>query len=97
MAFKCSYVEGYEDMPDSGPVDAHEQLWTRDVFKDPITDPGKASKRGKLKLCRAENGQYFTQPVIAGLSDQDHLVEVFRDGRLLVRYDLASIRQRAAL
>ena len=31
------------------------------VFKDPITDSGKKSKRGRLRLVREENGQFKTE------------------------------------
>lgn len=34
----------------------------RDVYKDPITDPGKKSKRGRLKLMELPNGVYSTIP-----------------------------------
>jgi nicotinamide phosphoribosyltransferase len=46
FAFKCSAaVVGGEE---------------RDVFKQPITDSGKNSKRGRLKLVRTENGAMTT-------------------------------------
>lgn len=84
FALKCSYIE----------VDGHG----RDVFKDPITDHGKVSKKGKLWVERKADGSYVThqgEPRVG--VHRDELVEVFRDGELLVDYSLAEIRQRAQL
>lgn len=92
MAFKCSYIELEEY--DHGPLLGATDTIRRDVFKQPITDPGKDSKRGRLKLCKGAKG-YFTQPIGVGLPDEDHLVEVFRDGEVLMRWDLAGVRGRA--
>jgi nicotinamide phosphoribosyltransferase len=66
------------------------------VFKDPITDPGKKSKMGRLTLEKA--GDSFTT-VTEGKGDpaKDCLVEVFRDGVLLVDQTLAEIRARAEI
>jgi len=61
----------------------------RDVFKKPVTDPGKDSKAGRLKLIE-ENGSYKT--VIEDHQGQNLLVEVFRDGRILREYTLDQIR-----
>lgn len=46
FAMKCSavYVDG---------------RWV-DVFKDPVTDPGKASKKGRMSLFRDDDGSYRT-------------------------------------
>merc|ERR1719199_139705 len=46
FAFKCSYA-----LVDGVP---------RDVIKDPITDPGKRSKMGRLTLERGEDGKIVT-------------------------------------
>ena len=45
-AFKCSEIEIGESR--------------RDVFKAPITDPGKSSKKGRLYLHRTEDGKLVT-------------------------------------
>ena len=79
-AFKCSYAE----------VDG----LGRDVFKDPITDKGKVSKKGKLALVKQDDGKYVTFP---GPRDDDVLVEVFRDGELIVEYTFDQIRETAKL
>jgi nicotinamide phosphoribosyltransferase len=82
FAFKCSYVE----------VDGRG----RDVFKDPITDKGKISKKGKLKLVKLQNDRYETVPdSIKNNELPDELVEVFSNGKLLKEYTLNEIRERA--
>ncbi|MCY0964061.1 nicotinate phosphoribosyltransferase [Parathalassolituus penaei] len=66
----------------------------RDISKDPITDPGKRSKRGRLALIRS-NGQYQTiREDQLGLQP-NLLVPVFRNGELLVQYSFDEIRARA--
>lgn len=49
----------------------------REVFKDPITDPGKASKKGLVTTYKNSDGTYRS-----GVVDweQDALVEYYRDG-----------------
>ena len=66
------------------------------VFKDPVTDPGKASKRGRMKLIRVAGAQgpvYKTVPL--SQEGEDVLVEVFRDGELLKKYSFDEVRARA--
>ena len=68
--------------------------WT-DVYKDPITDPGKRSKRGRLAAVQHE-GIYQTLRLDA-LGDRcNELVTVFRNGELLVDWTFEEIRVRAA-
>merc|ERR1719356_1478261 len=78
-AFKCSYalIKG-KDV---------------DVVKDPITDPGKKSKKGKLTL-ELKDGQWTTVTEGKGNQSLDKLVEVFRDGNLLVDDTFKTIRDR---
>jgi nicotinamide phosphoribosyltransferase len=64
----------------------------RDVFKKPITDPNKNSKRGRLKLVNI-NGKYKT--VSKKQLGEDLLVPIFRNGELLKDYTLEEIRSRA--
>lgn len=68
---------------------------TRDVYKDPVTDPDKASKRGRLMLVR-QDGRFITVPEGEVEPQFDQLVTVFENGELLVEYDLAGIRARIA-
>ncbi len=66
-----------------------------DVFKDPITDKGKRSKKGELALIN-EDGQYQTIR-LQELGNRRNLLEpVFRNGELLVETNLDAIRANAA-
>jgi len=62
-----------------------------EVFKDPVTDHGKRSKRGRLSLVHRE-GQF--QTVEAGARD-DLLETVFENGELVNPTTLAAVRERA--
>jgi nicotinamide phosphoribosyltransferase len=67
-------------------------VW-RDVYKDPATDRGKASKRGRLALvCDAQG--WRTVP-LDGNEAVDRLRTVYRDGALLHETSFAEIRARA--
>jgi nicotinamide phosphoribosyltransferase len=63
----------------------------REVYKDPITDPGKKSKRGRLALVRTCSGYETVKQSELG-ARQDELIEVFRNGKLLVDWSLEDIR-----
>ncbi|WP_246832878.1 nicotinate phosphoribosyltransferase [Thalassospira sp. MCCC 1A01428] len=65
-----------------------------DVYKDPITDHAKHSKRGRLALVR-ENGKYVTVAA-DDAGDRDVLIPVYRNGKLLCDWTFAEIRERAA-
>ncbi len=80
FAFKCSSVT----------VNGEE----RNVYKEPITDPGKNSKAGRLKLVKVHATYYTESDSDPG---RDELVEVFRDGRLLRKYTLDEVRERAKI
>lgn len=77
-AYKASYVI----------VDGEE----RDVFKDPITDPGKKSKTGRLSLIRDEEGNLTT---VRGEHPDNLLRPVFLNGEVLVYDNFEDIRKRA--
>jgi len=68
-----------------------------EVFKDPITDKGKRSKKGRLALTRSTQGAWFTANSAEGDAkpEFDHLVEVFKNGELLVDQTFAKIKARA--
>ncbi|MFA7408541.1 MAG: nicotinate phosphoribosyltransferase [Anaerolineaceae bacterium] len=71
-------------------------IW-KGIAKDPVTDPGKASKKGRLGLV-INHGlgsvNYQTVPEsVAG--DRDILRVVFENGNLLVDDTFADIRKRA--
>lgn len=82
FAMKCSAVE-------------RGGVW-HDAYKNPITDSGKRSKRGRLSLYRDDRGGLYTAP-LSKATGSDALVEVFRDGELLVDHSLEDIRKRAEL
>ena len=81
FAFKCSAaVVGGEE---------------RDVFKQPITDSGKNSKRGRLKLVRTPEGGFVTLPEDAvGL---DILQTVFENGVVKQEYTFDDVKHHALL
>jgi nicotinamide phosphoribosyltransferase len=80
FAFKCCAIEV-------------NGVWM-DVMKNPVTDPGKKSKAGRLALLW--NGDsYKTVAVENEAIKENLLIPVFRDGELLVEHTLADIRNNA--
>jgi nicotinamide phosphoribosyltransferase len=67
----------------------------RDVFKDPITDPDKESKRGKLALIRTPHGLDTVHCPGKCEMEGDLLEPVFRNGEVLRHQSLEDIRARA--
>lgn len=67
----------------------------RDVYKDPLTDPGKRSKSGRLALVRTDDGYATVREDELGARDNE-LISVFRNGERLVNWTFAEIRARAA-
>lgn len=68
------------------------------VFKDPVTDTGKRSKRGRLALVMDSHGEYHTTQEVPGVANPDDLLEtVFLNGKVVKEYTLESIRERAAV
>lgn len=64
----------------------------QDVYKDPITDAGKKSKRGRVVCYKAGDGTFYS-----GVEDWDasYMEVVFKDGELLRDQTFDDIRQRA--
>ncbi|XP_041347475.1 nicotinamide phosphoribosyltransferase-like [Gigantopelta aegis] len=81
-AFKCSFAV----------VDGKQV----NVFKDPITDHGKKSKKGRLTLEKTKDG-YATMEEGHGDPKKDLLVTVFENGKLLKDYSFDEVRQNAEL
>lgn len=79
FAFKCSNVT----------VDSVN----RPVFKDPVTDPGKQSKKGKLALVYGASGLETVPDSVAEGGD-DILQEVFYNGKLMTDYTFQECRDR---
>lgn len=69
----------------------------RDVYKDPITDPGKGSKPGRFYVARDTTGKIVTRTLAQDEPEPgDNLLRViYREGELLVHDDFETIRQRA--
>jgi nicotinamide phosphoribosyltransferase len=68
-----------------------------EVYKDPITDPGKKSKKGQLTLEKDADGKFTTVTEGKGTPEKDCLVEVFRNGQLLTYWDFETVRARAQI
>ena len=70
-----------------------------DVRKDPITDPGKRSKAGRLDLIRNAKGEYETIALPEGMESHPDTVmqTVFEYGDILVHHTLDEVRGRMAL
>jgi nicotinamide phosphoribosyltransferase len=64
------------------------------VYKDPVTDPGKRSKRGRLVLLKTETG-YETVAETHENTTRDRLEVVYENGKLMKEYTLDEVRQRA--
>ena len=66
----------------------------RDVYKDPVTDPKKRSKSGRLALIK-ENNLYKTIRFDELNGRQNWLTKVFKDGEILRKFSFDDIRARA--
>jgi len=79
-AYKCSHaVVGGEE---------------REVFKDPVTDPGKKSKKGRLVLVR-EGQDWLTVKEEERGEREDQLVTVFEDGEMVKTWTWQEVKERA--
>jgi len=82
FAMKCSAAEIHEE-------------WI-DVYKDPITDKGKRSKRGELALIKNYNGEFETiRKSKMPASSEDILRPIFYNGELLNETTLDEVRATA--
>ena len=61
-----------------------------DVFKDPIGDSGKRSKKGRVTLTQSETGQYST--VVETPDTVSILKTVFENGNLITEYSFDEVR-----
>lgn len=64
----------------------------RDVYKDPVTDPGKTSKKGLLWLFKDSEGKYYTcdpQPLAGAFSA---LNKVYENGKLQYEQNFEQVR-----
>jgi len=68
----------------------------RDVYKEPITDFGKKSKKGRVTLYK--NGDSYISDIEGSRNDLEvALNTVFENGVLCKEYSLEEIRQRASI
>ncbi len=70
-------------------------IW-HDVYKDPVTDHGKRSKKGRLGLVRGNGGDYMTVRTTENNLGNNELKTVFKNGELIREYSLQEIRDRAS-
>jgi nicotinamide phosphoribosyltransferase len=70
-----------------------------DVFKDPITDKGKQSKKGRLALVRNDEGELFTcrAQYLDPHFEKDELETVFVNGELQRFQTFEDVRENAEL
>jgi nicotinamide phosphoribosyltransferase len=68
-----------------------------DVFKDPVTDPGKVSKAGRLDLIRNDKGEYQTVVLKDDQDAHEHslMSVVYENGELFNETTFDEVRARA--
>lgn len=88
FAMKCSAVGVRETMD----ADGHTTIVWRDVYKDPVTDPGKKSKKGLVDLFKI-NGEYVSQ--VDNLTGESVLEEVYFNGNIVKEYTFDEVRANA--
>jgi len=67
----------------------------REIYKDPVTDPGKRSKAGRWAVVRGAEGCEAVRE--EALNGRDNLLRpVWRNGRLLLEENFGQLRQRTA-
>ena len=69
-------------------------VW-HDIFKAPITDSGKTSKKGRLALIKNQKNNYQTLRIEELESYSNQLRPVFNNGKLLIDDSFETIRLRA--
>ncbi len=69
-------------------------LW-RDVYKDPITDQGKRSKKGRLAVIKTVTGEIKTIREQDLSQRENMLIPVFKNGQILKDYNFDEVRERA--
>ncbi|ESO89877.1 hypothetical protein LOTGIDRAFT_218343 [Lottia gigantea] len=82
-AFKCSFAV----VNDGNEVN---------VFKEPITDVGKKSKKGRLSL-ELQGTEYVTVQEGKGDPNKDQLITVYENGHLLKDFTFEEVRKNAEI
>ena len=101
FAMKCSSVGIREWIHDAEGLLENKVVW-RDVFKDPATDPGKASKKGRVQLWTS-GGEYETSVerptrwTDKGVFWQHAMVTYFIDGSPLFSQSFDEVRANSML
>jgi nicotinamide phosphoribosyltransferase len=82
FAFKCSWMK----------INGQDV----DIFKDPITDPGKKSKKGILDLKLMNDKREVQTHPFRELYARDSLMQtVFENGKILIKTNCKEVRERA--
>lgn len=70
-----------------------------DVFKAPITDPGKSSKKGRLSLVKGDQGKFETirENISITQGKRNFLETVFKDGELIKELNFDKVRENAKI
>ena len=67
------------------------------IAKDPITDPGKRSKQGRLQLFKELDGYHTISPLVHGEGNANDLLRpIYENGKLFNMETFAQIRERLA-
>jgi nicotinamide phosphoribosyltransferase len=84
FAFKATYAEINGD--------------ATELYKDPITDPGKKSHKGLMSLDKDSNGAYHTTDQVTWKDEKGgELKTVFLNGKVVKEYSLEEIRNNAKI
>lgn len=100
-AMKCSAIGVRERFEDADKLGGHYEVVWRDVYKQPITDPGKNSKRGRVTLWKSGGAYESSVEQPQGWADKsfgpwvEALHEVFRDGVSLNEINFDGVRANA--
>lgn len=78
-------------------IEVQGEAGGRDIYKDPVTDPGKRSRGGRQAVVREETSGRWVAIREDALGSRESLLRpVYRDGRLLVDEPFSMIRARVA-
>ena len=97
FAMKCSSITLEEEITDDPSNINYFTEYDRDVYKDPITDPGKTSKKGKVTTrLNIHTGEYSKSALdtITTSTNVDALHTVFLNGVLVNKTTLSDIRKQ---
>ena len=65
-----------------------------DVFKDPITDKGKRSKKGRISLYQDADGNFRTATDVPDIGFKDIMHTVFENGKILKTWSFEEVREQ---